>query len=114
MPWTFAAFLLASISIIGLPPLGGTWSKWFLLLGAVDAEQTVMLIVLLVGSLLALAYLMPIPMRAFFLPAADKPAHGEARLTIAGPLTLTAFGCVALFFGAEAVLAPLAGILELP
>lgn len=114
MPWTFAAFLLASVSIIGLPPLGGTWSKWFLLLGAVDAEQTVMLVVLLVGSLLALAYLMPIPMRAFFLPPPDRPAHGEARLTIAGPLTLTAFGCVALFFGAEAVLAPLAGILELP
>jgi multicomponent Na+:H+ antiporter subunit D len=114
MPWTFAAFLLASISIVGLPPLGGTWSKWFLLLGAVDAEQTVMLVVLLAGSLLALAYLIPIPMRAFFLPAPDRPTHGEARPTIVGPLTLTALGCVALFFGAEAVLAPLAGILELP
>ena len=37
MPWTFAAFLVASISLIGLPPLGGTWSKWLLMLGAVDA-----------------------------------------------------------------------------
>lgn len=114
MPWTFAAFLTASISIVGLPPLGGTWSKWLLLLGAAEADQVVMLVVLLVGSLLALAYLMPIPMRGFFLPPPGPLAHGEARLTIAGPLVLTAIGCVALFFGAPAVLAPLARILELP
>ncbi|MGN9913403.1 proton-conducting transporter transmembrane domain-containing protein [Phytohabitans sp. LJ34] len=114
MPWTFAAFLAASISIVGLPPLGGTWSKWLLLLGTAEADQMVMLVVLLVGSLLALAYLMPIPMRGFFLPPPGPLAHGEARLSIAGPLVLTAAGCVALFFGAQAVLAPLAGILELP
>src|SRR5690606_16864986 len=61
MPWTFGAFLIASVSILGLPPGGGTWSKWLLLLGAADAGQTVMLGVLLTGTLLALAYLMPIP-----------------------------------------------------
>jgi multicomponent Na+:H+ antiporter subunit D len=114
MPWTFAAFLLAAISIVGLPPLGGTWSKWLLLLGAAEADQVLMLVVLLAGSLLALSYLMPIPARAFFRPPPEPALHGEARIAVVGPLTLTAFGCVALFFGAEAVLAPLTGILELP
>jgi multicomponent Na+:H+ antiporter subunit D len=114
MPWTFAAFLVATISIIGLPPLGGMWSKWLLLLGTVEADQVVMMLVLLVGSLLSLAYLMPIPMRAFFRPPAATLTHGEAPPTIVGPLTLTALACVALFFGAEAVIAPLAGILESP
>ena len=70
MPWTFAAFLVASISIIGLPPLGGTWSKWLLLLGTAEADQVVLLVVLLVGSLLALAYLVPIAVRAFLRPPA--------------------------------------------
>ena len=37
MPVTMLAFLVASLSIIGLPPLGGTWSKWTLALGALDA-----------------------------------------------------------------------------
>ena len=37
MPVTMLAFLIASLSIIGLPPLGGTWSKWTLALGALDA-----------------------------------------------------------------------------
>ena len=114
MPWTFAAFLVATISIVGLPPLGGTWSKWLLLLGAADADQAVMLAVLLVGSLLAVAYLMPIPVRAFLRPADEPPAHGEARLALAGPPTLTALGCVALFLAADAVLAPLAPTLDLP
>jgi multicomponent Na+:H+ antiporter subunit D len=114
MPWTFAAFLAATISIIGLPPFGGTWSKWLLLLGAAEAGNAVMLVVLLVGSLLAVAYLMPVPVRAFLRPAPEPPAHGEARPALAVPLTLTALGCLALFFAAEAVLAPLARPLELP
>jgi multicomponent Na+:H+ antiporter subunit D len=29
MPFTFGAFLLGSFSVIGLPPMGGSWSKWF-------------------------------------------------------------------------------------
>lgn len=114
MPWTFAAFLIASISLIGLPPLGGTWSKWLLMLGAVDAGHAAMLVVLVAGSLLAVAYLMPIPVRAFLRPSAEPLTHGEASPALVGPLTLTAFGCVALFFGASAVIAPLTDSLELP
>jgi len=114
MPWTFAAFLAAAISIIGLPPMGGTWSKWLLMLGTADADQAVMLVVLVVGSLLAVAYLMPIPVRAFLRPPAQQPTHGEAAPALVGPLTLTALGCVALFIGAGAVVAPLATPLGLP
>ncbi|MQA97440.1 MAG: monovalent cation/H+ antiporter subunit D family protein [Streptosporangiales bacterium] len=114
MPWTFAAFLTATVSIIGLPPTGGTWSKWLMLLGSAEAGQVVPMLVLLVGSLLAVAYLMPIAVRAFLRPPAGPPAHGDAPLVMTGPLVLTAIGCVALFFGADVVLAPLAATLELP
>jgi multicomponent Na+:H+ antiporter subunit D len=113
MPWTFAAFLTASASIIGLPPLGGAWSKWLMLLGTAEADQVVPLVVLLAGSLLAVAYLMPIAIRAFLRPPLDPPTHGEAAPVLAGPLVLTAFGCVALFFGADALLDPLSRSLEL-
>ncbi|XVV00229.1 proton-conducting transporter membrane subunit [Actinosynnema sp. CA-248983] len=114
MPWTFGAFLVASLSIVGLPPLGGMWSKWLLLLGAADAGQWVVVAVLLAGSLLSLAYLVPIPVRAFFRPPPASPAHGEAVATLAGPPVVTALACVALFATAEAVVAPLSGLLELP
>ena len=35
MPFTYAAFLVGSLSIIGLPPFAGVWSKWYLAMGAV-------------------------------------------------------------------------------
>ena len=39
MPFTFSAYLIASISIIGLPPLVGSWSKWFLIEGSIKHRK---------------------------------------------------------------------------
>ena len=61
MPFTMAAFTLGSLSIIGLPPFGGAWSKWYLALGAAESHQLVFVGVLMLSSLLSIGYLMPIP-----------------------------------------------------
>ncbi len=114
MPWTFGAFLVAALSIIGLPPLGGTWSKWLLLQGTADAGEAVMMAVLLVGSLLSLAYLLPIPLRAFSRPAPPGAVHGEAPPACVVPLVVTAAACVALFFVPDLIVGPLGRALELP
>ncbi|QFU23189.1 monovalent cation/H+ antiporter subunit D family protein [Shewanella eurypsychrophilus] len=66
MPLTMAAFFIASLSIIGVPPTGGSWSKWYLLLGTVESEQFILMLVLLLSSLMNIAYLLPIPFNAFF------------------------------------------------
>lgn len=100
MPFTFAAFLIASLSIIGLPPLGGAWSKWFLILGAADAQQMAMIAVLGLGSLLSIGYLLPIAAKGFFLaPSGEDHGSGiqEAPLMLLVPLCVTAIGCVVLF-----------------
>ena len=99
MPFTFAAFFVASISIIGLPPGGGAWSKWFLAVGAVNEGQLVLMGALMVSSLLNIAYLVPIPVRAF-MAAEDgkKIEYKEAPLMCVVPLCITAVGSVALFF----------------
>jgi len=77
MPLTFLAFLIGSLSIIGLPPLGGSWSKWYLMLGAADAHQLVMMGVLMLSSLLSIAYLMPVVARGFFRPLPEtEDDHG--------------------------------------
>ena len=39
MPITFGAFFMGALSIIGLPPAGGAWSKWFLGLGTLEAGE---------------------------------------------------------------------------
>jgi multicomponent Na+:H+ antiporter subunit D len=120
MPFTTAAFLVGALSVIGLPPTGGAWSKWYLVLGTVQADQLVFLVVLLVSSLLNIAYLMPIPIRGFFAAAGNggvEEAPGssglrEAPLLVVVPLCVTAAGCIALFFlagDAYRLLAPVAG-----
>ncbi len=101
MPVTYLAFLLGSMSIIGLPPLGGFISKWHLLLGAVEAGQFALLLVLIVSSLLSAAYFFPIVYRGFFsVPAGEEKQTGikEAPLLCLVPLSITALISVVLFF----------------
>ncbi len=102
MPITMIAFFIGSLSIIGLPPCGGTWSKWYLMIGAIDREYWLIMMVLMLSSLLNIAYLLPIPIRAFFCTAEEQAAHGTAYKEAPWPsllaLSVTALGCLVVFF----------------
>jgi multicomponent Na+:H+ antiporter subunit D len=56
LPWSMAAFTVAALSMIGLPPTAGFFSKWYLALGAIDRGNWVFLAVILVSSLLNAVY----------------------------------------------------------
>lgn len=106
MPITIFGFFIGSLSVIGLPPMGGSWSKWYLALGAADAEQMLLVAVLMVSSLLNIIYLMPIVARGFFMPVKQDPHHPlegihEAPLFCVLPICLTSLGCLILFFYAD-------------
>jgi len=101
MPVTFGAFLIGSLSIIGLPPFGGMWSKWYLGLGTIEAGQWLLLSVLLISSLLNIAYLLPIPIRGFFGKARDGSNYDrvqEAPTSCLIAMVITSLTCLALFF----------------
>jgi multicomponent Na+:H+ antiporter subunit D len=101
MPVTFTTFFIASLSIIGLPPLGGMWSKWYLGLGTIDAGHWVLLGILMVSSLLNIAYLLPIPMRAFFASPPSGESYErikEAPFTCLLAMCIGALACIVLFF----------------
>ncbi len=100
MPVTMTAFFIASLSIIGVPPTGGTWSKWFLLMGTMEAGQWFLMATLMISSLLNIAYLLPIPFRAFFPRNKQMDMTfkiKEAPLPSLMALSLTAVACVILF-----------------
>ncbi len=100
MPITYGAFLIGALSIIGLPPLGGSWSKWLLIVGAADAGQQVMIAVLMLSSLLNVAYLLSIVGKGFFWPAkvGEATVIRESPTLVWLPPAITAFGCLLLFF----------------
>ncbi|MDX2111231.1 MAG: monovalent cation/H+ antiporter subunit D family protein [Verrucomicrobiota bacterium] len=101
MPWTFGAFAIASLSMIGVPPVAGFVSKWYLLIGAWDAGSIGILVILVVSTLLNAAYFVPVIITAFFgHPAqgdahADDHGHGAPRAMVI-PLCITAALSVAL------------------
>jgi multicomponent Na+:H+ antiporter subunit D len=111
MPWTLGAFAIASLSMIGLPPAVGFVSKWYVLSGAMAAQHTLAVVVIVLSTLLNAAYFLPIVYRAFFVapkaegPGIDGPSHGEAPWPMVVALCATAFATVALFFWPDVPLA---------
>ncbi|WP_086931804.1 proton-conducting transporter membrane subunit [Agarilytica rhodophyticola] len=102
MPFTMVAFTIGALSMIGLPPAVGFISKWYILMGAFEAEQMLAVGVILLSTLLNTAYFIPIVYRAFFVnEAGDNKDHGEAPVAIVAALSMTALLTMVLFLYPE-------------
>jgi multicomponent Na+:H+ antiporter subunit D len=106
MPVAMAAFTVAALSMVGLPPLAGFFSKWYLVVGAVDAGKWPFVVVILVSSLLNAVYFFRVLERVYLAPvAATEPADAPARtfaplpLTMSAPLGVTAIAILLLGLG---------------
>ncbi len=105
MPFTMGAFTLAVLSMIGIPPLGGFISKWYLVMGSLEAELIPIIIVLAASTILNACYFLPIVYAAFFKeakseirnPKSEFKIH-EAPAFMVVSLVLTAIGALVLFF----------------
>jgi multicomponent Na+:H+ antiporter subunit D len=110
MPGTMVAFTLAVLAMIGLPPLAGFVSKWYLASGGIDAGHDWVIAVLLGSSLLNALYFLPIVHRAWFgRPEGGAQLPGRPRIgwmLTAPPLATAALVIVAGIF-ANAPFSPL-------
>jgi multicomponent Na+:H+ antiporter subunit D len=90
MPWEFAAFALAALSMAGLPPMAGFIAKFYLGLGVSsgDPGQWWLLLVLVGASVLNLAYFLPIVIRAFYRNGGSDSL--TVRPALRGPVVITA------------------------
>jgi multicomponent Na+:H+ antiporter subunit D len=91
MPYTFAAFGIASLSMIGAPPVAGFITKWNLLIGSVEAHQIGILLILIASTMLNAAYFVPVTYKAFFgkRPAGEKfEGIKEAPLSMLIPILI--------------------------
>jgi multicomponent Na+:H+ antiporter subunit D len=113
MPWSMAAFSVAAFGMIGVPPLAGFFTKWFLGLGALASDQGWVLGVLVVSGALNAAYFLPILHRAWFRAADGEwvapGTHGrwEAPLALLAPPIITAALVLVIGVCASAEFSPL-------
>ncbi len=78
MPFTFGAFAIASLSMIGAPPVAGFVTKWHLLLGTIESGHLGIIFILLGSTMLNIAYFAPVTIKAFF----GKRPEGEVETGI--------------------------------
>jgi len=89
MPWTAVAFFIAVLSMVGIPPTGGFFSKLYLILGAIEAEAWIIVFVIIFSSILGFVYLFRVMNIAFFRPYEtidDKKLTQSFALTITSPI----------------------------
>jgi multicomponent Na+:H+ antiporter subunit D len=84
MPWTLGAFVVAGLSLIGVPGTAGFISKWYLISAAYAYGATGLLLVaiIVVSSLMAVVYIWRVVETAYFAPAPDAAPSGEAPLPL--------------------------------
>ncbi|HSO06202.1 MAG TPA: proton-conducting transporter membrane subunit [Pelomicrobium sp.] len=111
MPLTMATFTVAALGMIGLPPLAGFISKWYLGIGAVEAGQAWAVWVLVASTVLNAIYFLPIIHAAWFrAPREQWPAakgRWEADWRLLSPPLVTAALVVAVGVGAGVPFSPL-------
>ncbi|RJQ32706.1 MAG: monovalent cation/H+ antiporter subunit D family protein [Actinobacteria bacterium] len=92
LPITMGAFSVACLGMIGVPPLAGFVSKWYLGIGVAQSQRPFFVSILLVSSILNAAYFLPIVWRAYFKQPEEKikKEERESVITMLGPITATA------------------------
>jgi multicomponent Na+:H+ antiporter subunit D len=84
MPWTMGAFTICALGMIGVPPMAGFISKWYLGLGGIQAGMPWVVLVLVASTLLNAGYFLPILGTAWF-GRAPADSEGEAPQAPVGP-----------------------------
>ncbi len=118
MPWTMAAFTVAALSMIGLPPAAGFFSKWYLVRAALQQEQWFFVVVILLSSLLNAVYFFRVLERVYLKPIPGNEAAGresqagrEAPALLLAPVLVMALALLLLgLFNAYIVNRVLGGI----
>ena len=106
MPWSSLAFTVAALSMIGLPPTAGFFSKWYLLLGSVEEKAWLYVAVIVVSSLMNAVYFFRVLERLYLAPHgphdAEPPAptvDGDTRPTLVLPVLFLGAALLALGLG---------------
>ncbi|KPK25881.1 MAG: NADH dehydrogenase, partial [Nitrospira bacterium SG8_3] len=101
MPFTMGALVIGGLSIIGVPPTCGFFSKWYLISGAIQAGQYAFMVALLFSSLVNVVLFFRVIEICYYEPFSNAHGHdhhpepmAEAPLTMLVPLFIVAVGLI--------------------
>ena len=95
MPFTLAMFAIAGLSVVGVPPTSGFSSKWLIYHALMEADQPLLALLSLVGSVITLAYVAKFLHAAFLGQPSPHLDHvSEAPSVMRAPMLVLALGCL--------------------
>ena len=102
MPITFICFTVLSCSLIGIPPTGGFYSKWYLATAALELEYLgalsfIVPIILLISAIFTAGYLFEVPIKAFLGKQESDIAVQKEPMLMTAPLIVLSL--IAVFGG---------------
>ncbi len=113
MPITMLAFAVGSIGMVGILPVNGFISKWYLMWGSLEAGTPIFLVILVSSALLNAVYFFPIVTAAFFKKGDFEPPQGiEAPLSMILPIAVLAITCIVVGIRLELTLPFVEGVVS--
>lgn len=108
MPWTMFSFTIVALSMIGLPPTAGFFSKWYLVLASFEQRNWLLILVIVLSSLFSVVYFFRILEKVYLRDPgvgvqmeAEKPqvSRDEVRGSMLWPVLVLAVGLLVLGLG---------------
>jgi multicomponent Na+:H+ antiporter subunit D len=99
MPLLMAGFTVAALSMVGIPPTAGFFSKWYLVLGGIEAQNWVFVVVIIASSLLTAVYFFRAIEKIYAREPDDMPELKEAKepsARVLVPVLVLAVGIIVL------------------
>lgn len=97
-PWLTASLIVLALGMVGLPPTGGFFGKWYIILGALEADNYVSVGAVLLSTLLTLAYFVRL-FEAIFRQAAELPEVDPGEIPFTSKLSLGITSAAILILG---------------
>ena len=96
-PWLIGALIILAMSMIGIPPTGGFFGKWRIMLGALEAGNYLAVGAVVVATLLTMAYFQKLFVSIFRVrPASSSAIHVETQLSLRVSLGATSAAIIVL------------------